>query len=115
MRAQASWVSLAISCLLGCSRDLSYLNSGEFIEADQGGLTDAGGYFDVPKAAPRSPDAADARNPQDCATSDVCREVDNDHDAKAEIVIEAGPTCVRNGPEICNGIDDDCSGVIDEG
>jgi hypothetical protein len=34
-------------------------------------------------------------------------------DARADVAIERGPTCVPD-PEICNGKDDDCDGMVDE-
>ena len=77
----------------------------------------------APEDASESSTSSDGSEPwdasADAATADVADEVVGDvgtADVPGEDALDAPPAvCVPSGAEICNGIDDDCDDVIDEG
>jgi hypothetical protein len=79
--------------------------------ADTGVADAAGQSAETPDA--ETPDAAQADGKTDAATSP---EVDAGQDLEPHVV-DAGqpkPSCQPNGPEICDGLDNDCNGKVDD-
>ena len=48
-------------------------------------------------------------------TAEVCNGLDDNCNGAIDDGISCTPGCTPTGPDVCNGLDDDCDGAIDEG
>ncbi len=97
MRAVAAMLLLG---LLGCSEETQDPPDLALVDAGDAVVRDATQVKDLGPDAPVPPDMAPDGPPPDMLLPDMAP--------------DAAP-CEPQGPEVCNGLDDDCSGVIDDG
>jgi hypothetical protein len=53
-------------------------------------------------------------NPGQVPTDEVCNGIDDNCNGQIDEGLNCVPPCVPTGPEICDGVDNDCDGAVDE-